>query len=606
MKRRANALISLIIAYALAMAFVFFSILGPSYQNSNFAGQLLSKAEAGSGQDETVEEAVGTTALLISDSGEVSSWDIKDGIAFLLSGMRIGFNSVDIEKDSLPDPSCYKKLIINISDLSRLDTLFDSISSYVDKGGSLLFIRPPHIRQAAAPWQDLLGIKRVESETASIDTIRPNKSFMIGGGQNYRVNSNYDIAMKASLYGDTDILATTADADIPIIWQRKEKDGRIVVLNFPDYGKQFRGIYAAAISCLGDYCAYPVIDSSTYFLDDFPSPVPSTRSEKLTKEYGLTYDKFLSDVWWPEVTALAAKHDIRYTGMIIESYSNDTVSPFPRNQDTDSFSYYGNMLLADGGELGIHGYNHQPLCLPDFSYTITNGYSVWPDISDITASLNEVTSFSRDLFTGTDISTYVPPSNILSDEARELLGEGDYGIRTICSVYDGNGEAYEQEFTVSPDGIVEAPRIVSGELISDYQKLMAMSELNFHYVNTHFMHPDDILDSDRTGEFGWETCYRAIDSYMTWVDETAPGIRNMTASGLSGAVQRYSKAVPVLTDQGDSIVIRVANFVDEAYIFLRINNGREPAKTKGGKLTKLTDSLYLLECNKENISISFK
>lgn len=80
-------------------------------------------------------------------------------------------------------------------------------------------------------------------------------------------------------------------------------------------------------------------------------------------------------------------------------------------------------------------------------------------------------------------------------------------IRTIASTYfeDGTDLPYVQEFGVASDGMVEQPRIVSGGMVGDtYMRLAAMNELNMHYVSTHFMHPDDLLDVDRGAEEGWE------------------------------------------------------------------------------------------------------
>lgn len=638
MKRRANALIILIIVYLLSMIFIAVSIYGPLYKDNDFDSALLPEnsenaedsenagntENAGnrdnSADSDNASDSDGTengdidvdsessikTTLLINNSAENASYSYHDGIAFVISDMKISFDSADLQNYDFSSISAYQNVIINVSDFSSLDPWFDRIKSFVEDGGSILFIRPPHISKATSNWADFLGIKNLYSETELVDSIRPYKSFMIGGGQNYIINSTYNTAVKAELYGDTDTLATTKDAGIPIIWQKKDKDGRVVVLNFPDFSKAVRGIYASAISCLGDYSVYPVIDSSTYYLDDFPAPVSSESTEKLTLEYGLAYDKFISDIWWPDVTELSKKHDIKFTGMLIETYADITSGDLPRNRDTDTFSYYGNMLLASGGEIGIHGYNHQPLCGPGFEYKYIKNYNLWTDKAEMEVSLNEVMSFAEELYPGTSITTYVPPSNILSDDGRDVLGENKLGIRTIASVYSGNEESYNQEFCVSPDGIIETPRIVSGELINDYQKLMAMSELNMHFVNTHFMHPDDILDSDRTGEATWEDCLKSIDSYMTWVDDTAPDIRHLTASGLAGAVQRFSMAKPSVIDKGDAIEIKISGFTDESFLFIRINNGREPANMSGGEYEQLTDNLYLLKCDSDDVNISFK
>ena len=59
-----------------------------------------------------------------------------------------------------------------------------------------------------------------------------------------------------------------------------------MVCNIGIYDKVMRGFYAAAISLLGDATAYPVINSAVFYLDDFPSPVPSGDGTYIKRDYG--------------------------------------------------------------------------------------------------------------------------------------------------------------------------------------------------------------------------------------------------------------------------------------------------------------------------------
>ena len=91
------------------------------------------------------------------------------------------------------------------------------------------------------------------------------------------------------------------------------------------------------------------------------------------------------------------------------------------------------------------------------------------------------------------MSVYVPPSNVLSEQEAEDAGAKDFPqIQTIASNYFAGECAYTQEFEVADDGIVEQPRIISGAILDDYMQMAAVSELNMHFVNSHFMHPDDL------------------------------------------------------------------------------------------------------------------
>lgn len=67
-----------------------------------------------------------------------------------------------------------------------------------------------------------------------------------------------------------------------------------------------------------------------------------------------------------------------------------------------------------------------------------------------------------------------------------MIGKDMPSIFAISSTYTEGPDAYTQEFGVAEDGIIEAPRISSGEVFGDSAYLMAMSELNFRRTK-HFI-----------------------------------------------------------------------------------------------------------------------
>ena len=88
-----------------------------------------------------------------------------------------------------------------------------------------------------------------------------------------------------------------------------------------------------------------------------------------------------------------------------------------------------------------------------------------------------------------------------------MLAEDFPQIQAVASVYLQGDLAFEQEFEVAEDGIIDTPRVISGYVLDDYMRLAAMAELNFHFVNSHFQHPDDVLDVDRGADLGWEELF---------------------------------------------------------------------------------------------------
>ena len=178
-------------------------------------------------------------------------------------------------------------------------------------------------------------------------------------------------------------------------------------------------------------------------------------------------------------------------------------------------------------------------------------------------------------------------------------------IKTIASSYFPGDFAYDQEFEWASDGMVEQPRIISGGMLDDFMQLAAFSELNMHFVNSHFIHPDDTLDVDRGAELGWAVLKSNLEHYISWLKSSAPDLRDLTGSQLSGAIQRYSALVPKQERTATGIEWTFDHFYDEVYLFVRINEGQVGSHVNGGTLTHLTGNLYLLKATQAKVTMDW-
>ena len=361
---------------------------------------------------------------------------------------------------------------------------------------------------------------------------------------------------------------------------------------------------------LGEVCAWPVINGAAYYLDDFPAPVPSGEGKYIEEDYVLNIGDFYSQIWWNDISSLSEKYGLRYTGMVIEEYSDQVEGPFVNISGSQRFMYFGNSLLDLGGEIGYHGYNHMPLCLDGFDYEGEyDAYETWGSYGDMKESLEELRSFCEGLYPDEEFQVYVPPSNILSEDGRRLLLEDFPEIRAVASLYLGSGAAYEQEYEVAEDGMVETPRVISGYILDDYMRLSAMSELNMHYASSHFQHPDDVLDGDRGASLGWEEMYQRLCEYVEWVDSSAPSIRYLTGSEMAGAVQRfyYVDVDRELTEEG--LTLTLSNFQDEAWFLARFNDWEPDVSegaVSGGAIEHLQGNLYLIKAEEAEVMVKKK
>lgn len=552
------------------------------------------------------------TCLVITDSDQDSVDDVKDQFDQILLDMKIAHRDVDIATDgadAIPSLTSFDRVIVLMPSLDGLGTHLTDLMSWVSAGGSLMLGMTPDNSNYLQAVASKLGIESAGYDYATAESIVPSDDFMLGGGERYEFSDPFDSSLSVSLRDTAHVWAKTGDAGTPLIWSNDCGSGHTVVCNIGIYDKVMRGFYASAISLLGDATAYPVINSAVFYLDDFPSPVPSGDGTYIKRDYGLSIADFYTKVWWPDLQKLAQKYGIRYSGVMIENYEDAVNQTEPARQaDTTQSRYFGGMLLQMGGELGFHGYNHQPLALWDTDYGTLYDYKTWKNKETLVASLNELIAFQDEVLPNAHGSVYVPPSNILSACARQLIGTDVPRIKTIASTYfeDGTDLPYVQEFGVASDGIVEQPRIVSGGMVDDsYMRLAAVSELNMHYVSTHFMHPDDLLDPDRGAKEGWEVYKGGLTDYLEWLTKSAPDLRRQTGSECSGAIQRFSSVTVSVDTDANAWTLSLGNFHDEAWLMFRANNG-EPGAVTGDELTHLTGNLYLLKANDKTVTIERK
>ena len=549
------------------------------------------------------------TNLLVIDSSQEGVSDAESMLDRVLLDMKVPTVTVDLAQgDEIPTLKQYQTMVIAMPNLDPLGEHVLQIMQWVKKGGGVMFAMTPERTGYLDVIGPQIGIESSAYKYVVTEGITPSKDFMLGGGQTYMFSDPFKSSLSVALNDRAQVEAVSSNGRTPLVWRSSVESGTAVMCNIGIYVKMVRGFYASAFSLLSSAMAYPVINSAAFYLDDFPSPVPSGNGKYIKRDYNMSISEFYSQVWWPDLVRLAERYGIRFTGVMIENYGDDTKNDPVRQTDNTQFEYYGGLLLRQNGEIGYHGYNHQPLVLPNTNYGNEYTYVQWPNRKAIVDSLNELIAFQKTVLPAATSSVYVPPSNILSSEGRQIIGEDVPQIRAIASMAfppDSSLE-YVQEFGVAADGVVEAPRIVSGSMVNNsYMRLAAVSELNMHYVSTHFMHPDDLLDEDRGAKEGWETYRKGLEDYLDWLEQSAPSIRMQTGTECAAAVQRFSGLTVSMATSDDSWDLHLGNLIDQGWLMFRANNGT-PGRVRGGSLTKLTGNLYLLKATSATVHIKRK
>lgn len=406
--------------------------------------------------------------------------------------------------------------------------------------------------------------------------------------------------------------ADVNDQDIPLYWTYDYGEGRVGCYNGTSItGDFYRGISAGCINALYDDVMYPVINAKCIFIDDFPSPQYESTSDVVREEYNRNVKEFYRDMWWPDMQKAANRLEYLYTGLFIATY-NDIVDPEDFTFEAPSMEqYYGNSLLRAGHEMGLHGYNHQSLA-GEGEVPRELGYRAWKSVDDMAASLKELLSIGEDMFPGTKFHTYVPPSNYLSDEGREAVKEAMPDLTVISGVYTKEGEegvVYEQKFEIARDGIAEFPRVTSGMILEDYDRMEWLSALGLHGVFSHFIHPDDIFDPERSKGENWEAMLESYEETLEAVNDAAPGLRSLTASDAAKALKVYQELEPMLVYEENGIRGSLGNFRGEAFFYLRTDK-TPVSKDDACQITSLGKGgdgpYYLVTAKKAEFTILLK
>lgn len=573
---------------------------------------LMSEQERQQGLVFTEEvEDVSECVILTCEDDAVSDV-FEEIITFVLDDMRVAYTVYEVTDERVWEClDSYQTMVITFEDWSFMEDNLLLIFDWVKAGGRMMNMCTPVPNASFQAVAGKLGIEHGGTEYVGVSGFRVVNDCMIGGREERIYSyisegeSPLEISLGVLLNAESEPLLVSENGKVPLLWKHSYGDGTFVIFNEVITEKYQRGFVCLAYSELEDVSIYPVINASAFYLDDFPSPVPNGDGEYIKRDYGISVSSFYSTIWWPKVLAWAETYGIKYTGLIIEQYSDVVEAPFEENEEAAQFTTFGNMLLNAGGELGFHGYNHMPLCIRGVDDAMQYGdYKLWSSEEDVKVAMTELTRFSENLFPDSLFAVYVPPSNIMSESGKRALLEACPDINVIASTYlpDADGYAFTQEFDVDEAGVIHTPRITSSLEPDEYQNITALGEMNFHYVQSHFMHPDDLLDEDRGAEKGFEDLSESFEEYLEWTYGSAPKIRNVTGSEMGTAVLQYDNLSVERKRAGNTLYVKLGGFSREAYLLMRINEGNF-ISGEGCTCEQVADDLYVVHATQDEITI---
>lgn len=557
------------------------------------------------GRDGTLEIQAPQKHLILYRDAE-SKGEIYESLRESFKFSKVDYDERSILEE-LKEVEEYASIIVicnSYREMSRDN--FDLLENYLERGGNLIFLSTLPL----SPFNSSMGVTGSRSyiETEGIifqekffpglEDIKPSGEMMPG------------TSLDVDLLPDVRILAMD-NYDTPIIWEREVGKGRVISANTTLLeSKITRGVLSQLIAYGNDYFIMPIFNSKVVHLDDFPAPLPDGRDEDLYREYRMKTRSFFKNIWWKDMEGIGRRQNIKYTGFLIGQY-NDVVEKEKMEKffqiHREDQGYLGRKLFQNGGELGIHGYNHLSLALDGGIDFEMHGYKSWGNEENIISSFKRLRKLLDNLY-GEDVRiySYVPPTNLLTREGKAALIKSLPDLKSLSGVYTAGDErgVLLQEIGRDPDypTLYSLPRFSWGLFYNDDVMWNIYNGIATYGMVSHFFHPDDILDEGRGGGMPWErlkvnyeSIFKDINTHFPLLEPQLQVEATKRYMGLEDVEMEYGRF-------GEWIRVNFKGFKGGIDTLMRIR--RERIKDVRGGEFYLIDStneynLYLIKFHRE-------
>ena len=378
------------------------------------------------------------------------------------------------------------------------DAAIDTIQNFVARGGTLLITKTTKDERL----NYLLGLSptaNYKTDSIAHGYIFKKPLFPDMKGFSYQNKEHHHGGLSEDNFSDyVDVLMTAGNkTTYPVLLENKIGKGKVVYYNSSvGFNKLSRGIIFSCALLGLEGIPYPVANTATIFLDDFPSPLYNIYKAPVKEELGVTIAEFVTNVWWPDMKTFASDEDIEYSAYVAFDYNTYIRPPFTfkewdanlfskNNKTVQKSSWLGRDVIESGHEMALHGYNHVSLLKSD-----------WKEPEYMVTALSTTAKKWKTLNFGNLPTSYVPPSNYIDSIGLAKLQKGMPSIKYIQSTYLGvKEEGGDRDFDPDPynDYFFGYPRITSGFDLQEIDLLTMESMYLYTGIWTHFVHPDDVF-----------------------------------------------------------------------------------------------------------------
>jgi len=546
------------------------------------------------------------TLVVWEENAEKESLKALRNICWTLWYAKIDYDLVEFKNLANFMPYNLKKysaLILYARQAPKLteELILQNLRNYVQEGGGFVVMR--HIE---IPFlSDLFGIEEKRSENdLKAEGLYLSESFLPGAQfLSYSEDDLSTGALDVRLSSSTVTLGKALTKNdlypkgIPIVWLNSYGLGRVVYWNANYLGLiSMRGVLLYSLLWSQPIAVYSIVNIESVMIDDCPQPVYNTYKEPIRSTLNLTDTDFYLNVWWNDIEELSRKYGLHYTFYAIFNYDAKREEPFDGKEFTYGKNHasakLGRRILAHNFELGLHGYNHQPLV--NSSEKFTN----WKDLKSMKKSLQAAKDLWAQVFPDAEsVFSYAAPMNAIDAQGKAALCEVFPSIRVLSTVLDDLEEegASVLEFGTDKDEprLFSIPRLTSGYVLSQGVKNYLIGGLAVFGVWTHFIHPDDVFDRYgmtmkldlKKKDWKWEEVRNSMDSMFAFVRTHYPWLRDMSVRDAYYELKKYFEEKRKVEFAGDTVVISFSGgTASKKYFAVKVNNGSAIGKLQNCRL----------------------
>ncbi|MBU5298472.1 DUF2194 domain-containing protein [Clostridium sporogenes] len=534
--------------------------------------------------------------LFIYNPGEEISVKIKENLSIVFSSIK---KKVDykVNTDNNFSFKGYKCVIIDFQYLYKFK-FFNELFQYVKNGGTVIFAVTPETYNGLEGISREVGIYEYR-EITNIKGIKLTNDLIFKG--NGVSNPNAEISSIQAQVDKNCIIHAVSENNRPIIWEKPLGNGKILFTNGDLFQyKKYRGLFVGLLSKIKSGFIYPIMNMKLNFIDDFPCPIPEGYNKKIYSEYGRNTSDFYTEIWWPTMLKSAKNYDAKYSTYYIESYNDLVNGNFDKarsKENRDILFKLGYEVIKNGGEIGLHGYNHEPLFSNEKIKDVESEYKIWPSQEKMVQALEEVSNYLKSVFPNYKFRSYVPPSNIIDKKGKEALKKVFPDIKVIASVLEGDSDKDDvhcvQEFSRDSGGVLSIPRFSSGYGYTEEKKFDIYNGIMAYGVFSHFVHPDDVLDTERSEGMNWEKMSTEYNKMMKDVYTNFDWLNSMTISNGGIELSKYLDSDIAFEYNDNSINGYCKNFKGTMYYILR--SDKKITKTNNCDFKEIDNKFYLIK-----------